>query len=64
MTDLEKRLANTERALFAMWALMRDTMPPANEQDISAMIAEYFEANERLGADFNCIDGFHVRMDS
>ncbi len=49
---LEKRLANTERALFAFWVLLKDTMPPQYESMIDKMISEYFDANIELGADF------------
>lgn len=58
MTDLEKRLLNTEKALLALWALMRDTMPPAYQDDIDRMVNEYFDANNALGAIFDLTKGF------
>lgn len=53
MDTLEKRLRNTELALLAMWSLMKDTMPPAYQEDIDKMINEYYDANAALGSDFN-----------
>lgn len=58
MDDLEKRLQNTERALIALWGLMKDTMPPAYQDSIDRMINEYFDANESLGANFDLNSGF------
>ncbi len=58
MTDIEKRLQNTERALIGLWSLMQDTMPPAYAQDIDAMINDYFDANAGLGSDLGLTNGF------
>ena len=53
MTDLEKRLANTERTLVALWALMKDTAPPEYREGIDRMMEEYFDVNTNLGAAFS-----------
>lgn len=60
MSDLEKRLDNTEKALLSLWALMMDTMPPDYQRDIDKMMNEYFEANSGLGATFDITDGFNT----
>ena len=57
MSDLEKRLANTEKALVALWSLIQDTLPPAYQEDTDKMMEEYFNANCKLGADFNNASG-------
>jgi len=58
VSDIEKRLQNTERALVALWALMKDAMPPGQQNSIEKMINEYFDANEALGANFTLSEGF------
>jgi len=55
---LEKRLANTETALVGLWSLMKDTMPPDYQRNIEVMMNEYFDANNKLGADFSSRNGF------
>lgn len=60
MSDLEKRLDNTEKALLSLWALMMDTMPPDYQRDIDKMMSEYFEASSELGATFDITDGFNT----
>ena len=64
MTDIEKRLQNTERALIALWSLMKDTMPPAYQEDIDRMVNEYFDANSALGSDFDLSNGFSPPIES
>jgi len=54
MDDLEKRLINTEKALVALWALLKDTVPPAYEEGIEEMMSDYFTASTKLNADFSC----------
>ena len=58
MTDIEKRLANTESALIALWSLTKETMPPQYQKDIDKMMNEYFDANAKLGATFDLKEGF------
>ncbi len=50
---LEKRLANTEAALFALWNLMQDSQPPHLQYSAGNMIEDYFQANADLGASFD-----------
>ncbi len=64
MIDIEKRLQNTERALTALWSLMKETMPPAYQEDIDRMVNEYFDANSELGADFDLSNGFSPPIES
>ena len=58
MTDIEKRLQNTERALIALWSLMKETMPPEYQENIDRMVSEYFDANYALGSVFDLSNGF------
>lgn len=60
MDSVEKRLRNTELALLALWTLMKDTMPPACQDDIDKMMNKYYDANAELGADFNAQLGFYT----
>jgi len=59
MTDLEKRLRNTEMALLGLWTLMKDTMPPSYQEDIDKMMNDYFDANASMGSDFDANNGFY-----
>lgn len=52
MTDIEKRLVNTETALVALWSLLEDTFPPAYADSVATMMEEYFDANKSLGSVF------------
>ena len=52
MSELEKRLANTETALLSLWEIMKDTMPPDYQNNIDKMMNDFFEANSGLGASF------------
>lgn len=58
MTDLEKRVHNTENALVALWALIQNTIPAENKDHIENMMEEYFNANTDLGATFGLNNGF------
>jgi hypothetical protein len=49
--ELEKRLANTEMALHALWTLLSDTVPPTYSEDITSMMSEYWECNKSLGSE-------------
>ena len=60
MESLEKRLANTEKALLALWSLMQDTMPPDYQRSINKMMNDYFDANDTLGANFDITSGFDI----
>lgn len=61
MTDIEKRLANTEYAFLALWNLLGPTIDPQVEFAIDQMVGDYFDANESLGADFSMThSGFHT----
>ena len=54
MTNEDKRLANTEYAIIALWNMVSDmlTSDPEKLMSIDQMIGDYFEAQESLGADF------------
>ena len=52
MTDLEKleaRLANTEKALFALATVIQDTQVPYVQDGIYNVMQDYFDANVSLG---------------
>ena len=54
MTDLERleaRLANTEKALFALATVMQDTQAPYVQESMSLILGDYFDANTSLGFD-------------
>lgn len=54
MTDLERleaRLANTEKALFALATVMQDIQPPYIQESMSLILGDYFDANTSLGFD-------------
>jgi len=55
MTNIEKRLQNTERALLALWVLIKDTMPPAYADAVQDMMSDYFDANTELGSDLDTV---------
>lgn len=55
---LEQRLKNTEIALVSLWSLMKNTLPPEHQECIDRMMDEYFEANQKLGADFKIVNAF------
>lgn len=54
MTNEDKRLANTEYAIIALWNMVSDmlTSDPEKLMIIDQMIGDYFEAQESLGAEF------------
>jgi hypothetical protein len=70
MTDIEKleaRLANTERALFALATILDEIQPPFVQNDITRLMNDYYDANTSLGfepgIDFvhdNCIRIHHL----
>lgn len=52
MTDLERleaRLANTEKALFALATVMQDTQAPYVQEGMARVMEDYFDANTTLG---------------
>lgn len=53
ITELELRLANTERVLVAFYAFMKDTISPQYMEQLDKMMNDYFDVNSDLGADFN-----------
>lgn len=57
MTNIEKRLQNTERALVALWALIGETMPHHVIGGASQMMEEYFEAQGALGSEMPTSNG-------
>jgi len=63
VSDIEKRLYNTEIALMSLWHLMADTMPPAYEEAITRMMNDYFDANKNLGSEFIIQNGFIKKED-
>ncbi len=58
MTNDKKRAENTEAALFGLWCLIEDTLPPESREASTQMMKEYFEANIELGAEFDIRQGF------
>lgn len=48
---LEKRLHNTEVALYALWVLLEDLQPPEYANDIGEMMSQYSDANKSLGVE-------------
>ena len=55
---LEKRLENTERALFSLWSILHDLQPPSVQSDINGMMNEYINANDALGSGIADSTGF------
>ena len=53
MNNLEKRLENTERALVSLWNLIADTNINLEYCGAEAMMIEYFNSQEKLGAKFS-----------
>ena len=52
MTNEEKRLINTERALVSLFALIEDSLSEADAYAANKMMGMYFHTNEGLGANF------------
>ena len=53
MTNEDKRLANTEYAMVALWNMIGPTLNTELLFAVDQMIGDYFDANKSLGADFN-----------
>ena len=55
MNNYEKRMANTEYAIIALWNMISDMLTdnPEKLMAVDRMIGDYFDANESLGADFS-----------
>jgi len=53
MTNIEKRLFNTERALVSLWSLLEPTCGEVTKKAIDLMISDYFDAQVSLGVEFN-----------
>ena len=54
MTEQEKlkaRLANTEKALFALATVLQDIQPPYVQESMARIMGDYFDANTSLGFD-------------
>lgn len=49
MNTLEARIQNTEKALFALAAVLIDLQPPHAQDSISLILSDYFDANSSLG---------------
>ena len=65
MTDMEKRLANTEYAFMALWNLLSPSLPAQTAFTIDQMVGDYFDANSSLGADFSTVYAeFHTGDDN
>jgi len=61
MTDnekLEARLANTEKALFALATILQDIQPPYVQEGMARIMGDYFDASTSLG--FDARPGFIV----
>jgi len=53
LKNLEDRLVNTETALAALWALIKDDMSARTGKAADVMMEQYFDANSELGAPVN-----------
>jgi arylsulfatase A-like enzyme len=53
MTNIEKRLINTERALVAFYSLIEDNLTTETKEAVSKMMEEYFDSNVSLGGNFD-----------
>lgn len=58
MSDIEKRLYNTERALHGLWSMLEDLQPPAYAERINELMEEYFDTNVELGSGLDTSTGF------
>ncbi len=52
LINMEKRLANAEMALFALFALTEELLPPGTQRIVNKMMDSYHEASEGLGVKF------------
>ena len=58
MDSIEARLQNTEKALYALIAMIMDIQPPDVQDRINQAIQDCFEANESLGSKAGSNDKF------
>ncbi len=58
MTNIQKRVENTEVALVALWSLIEDTLPQEHREATTQMMNDFFDANVELGAEFDLRNGF------
>ena len=49
LIKLEKRLQNTEKALFALVTVLEDLQPPSTQDNLRYLMNEYYDANTSLG---------------
>ena len=49
--QLERRLANTEKALLAFWSILEGLQPPSAQEDVNNMLESYANANTSLGSE-------------
>ncbi len=53
MDNLEKRLANTERALLGIYTLVSELLPTLYQEGATQFMMDYHEANDGLGGKFD-----------
>jgi len=53
MTELEKRLENTQTALVGLYAFLMDLVPEEEKHGLCELIGDYMEANTSLGSKNN-----------
>ena len=46
---IEARLANTEKALFALVTVLQEVQAPYVQESLNLLMRDYFEANVSLG---------------
>ena len=46
---IEARLANTEKALFALVAVLQEVQAPYMQESLNLLMEDYFDANTSLG---------------
>lgn len=56
MANIEQRLQNTEKALFALVSVLMPIQPPDTQESINMIMNDYFEANTSLGFDSSNAD--------
>jgi len=49
MMNIEKRLENAELAIMGLVSLVKQTFPPALQEDVDTLMSAYFHANQSLG---------------
>ena len=59
MSDIEKRLQNTEKALLALATVLGDVVSAEKESQINTIMSDYFDANTSLG--FNATNAEFIK---